>query len=216
MGRCVQCRLRGQRREGRSARRKGAQMTAGLILAVVGLAGTGKSTSADHLVKNHHFHCLYLGGVVLDAVRAKGLPVTPENERHVREEMRRISGPAVLALQSISGLRHHLNMGQLIVVDGLYSFSEFLCLEEEFGQQLRLVALHVAKNLRCQRLANRSVRPMTATEVDQRDRMEILNIEKGGPIAIADYHFINDGPQACLTEFLDSLVSNLSSSSLPS
>ena len=42
-------------------------------------------------------------------------------------------------------------------------------------------------------MTKRSERPMQPREVDKRDWSEIENLEKGGPIAIADYFVINDG-----------------------
>ena len=46
---------------------------------------------------------------------------------------------------------------------------------------------------RKERLKNRKIRHLTAKEVDGRDYAEIENIEKGGPIAIADYYIMNNG-----------------------
>jgi dephospho-CoA kinase len=42
------------------------------------------------------------------------------------------------------------------------------------------------------RLANRRVRPLTNQEAADRDKSEIENINKGGPIALADFTIIND------------------------
>jgi dephospho-CoA kinase len=39
----------------------------------------------------------------------------------------------------------------------------------------------------------REIRPLTLSEAISRDISEIENIEKGGPIAFADYMVINDG-----------------------
>ena len=46
-------------------------------------------------------------------------------------------------------------------------------------------------------------RPMQPHEVDQRDWSEIENLEKGGPIAIADYFIINDGSLEQLHQKID-------------
>jgi dephospho-CoA kinase len=47
--------------------------------------------------------------------------------------------------------------------------------------------------LRRKRLAERPVRPFNAQEAAERDKTEIENLEKGGPIAIADYYIDNSG-----------------------
>ena len=43
------------------------------------------------------------------------------------------------------------------------------------------------------RLENRPVRPLSAGEATGRDIAEIENLEKGGPIAIADHYIVNNG-----------------------
>ena len=49
------------------------------------------------------------------------------------------------------------------------------------------------KAMRRKRLAERPVRPLTPEESAMRDKTEIENLEKGGPIAIADYYLDNSG-----------------------
>lgn len=47
---------------------------------------------------------------------------------------------------------------------------------------------------------------MTREEVDARDYTEITYIEKGGPIAIADRHIINDSSRELLCERVDFIM----------
>ncbi|MBL8119933.1 MAG: hypothetical protein JNJ78_20550, partial [Anaerolineae bacterium] len=77
------------------------------------------------------------------------------------------------------------------------------------GASMVVVAVISARHLRYQRLASRDERPLTAEEARTRDYQEIERLEKGGPIAIADYTLLNNGqPQELLTA-LDALVSQL-------
>jgi dephospho-CoA kinase len=46
--------------------------------------------------------------------------------------------------------------------------------------------------IRYPRLAGRPVRPLTAEEAASRDKSEIENLNKGGPIAMADYVIPNE------------------------
>jgi len=55
------------------------------------------------------------------------------------------------------------------------------------------VAVVVDKNLRYKRVAVRPDRPFNLDEIKERDRSEIENLEKGGPIAGADYYILNNG-----------------------
>jgi dephospho-CoA kinase len=63
--------------------------------------------------------------------------------------------------------------------------------------------------MRYARLANRPERPLTAQEAELRDYAEIENIEKGGPIAIADYMLVNDSTPDALLARLDALLDTL-------
>ena len=82
---------------------------------------------------------------------------------------------------------------QKVVLDGLYTWSEYKTLLHEFPGQVTVIAIVAPKQLRYQRLQNRLERPMQPHEIKERDWSEIENMEKGGPIAMADYFVINDG-----------------------
>ena len=49
------------------------------------------------------------------------------------------------------------------------------------------------KSERYKRIGSRSERPLTQEETVTRDWAEIENLEKGGPIAMADYFIVNCG-----------------------
>ena len=81
----------------------------------------------------------------------------------------------------------------LVLVTAVPGNDESKILRKEFPNEMTVVAIVTPKALRRERLANRPVRPLTAAEVAERDRSEIENLEKGGPIAIADYYVDNSG-----------------------
>ena len=80
-----------------------------------------------------------------------------------------------------------------IVLDGVYSWTEMMTLKHEFPGQMTFIAVVVPKKLRYKRVAVRPERPFSEEEIKERDRSEIENLEKGGPIAAADYYVLNDG-----------------------
>lgn len=177
-------------------------------LALVGMPGAGKTVCAEHLRRQGYF-TLRFGAVVVDEVARRGLPVTPANERVVREELRRRHGMAAMARLSLPKLQAALSRHRCIVIDGLYSFSEYLLLMDELGVPLALVAIAARRQLRYQRLASRSERPLSPPEARQRDIDEIVSLEKGGPIAMADFTLTNDGAPAELLCQLDLLLASL-------
>ena len=177
-------------------------------LALVGMPGAGKSLCAEHLDAKGYF-TLRFGGVVINEVQRRGLPVNPENERFVREDLRGQHGMAAMAVISLPRLREALRKHSHIIIDGLYSFSEYKYLLAHLGAPLVLVAIVAPRKTRYARLAERPVRPLSRAEAQQRDVLEIENLEKGGPIAIADYTLLNDGAPAALTDQLNQLLDRL-------
>lgn len=163
-----------------------------MIIAAVGMPGSGKSVFAEEL-RRRQVPTIYFGGLVLQEVKTRGLPGTPENERLIREDLRQKFGMDAMAQLALPMLKEKLRSHAMVGIDGLYSFSEYKTLKQAFADQLVLVAIVTPAALRHQRLTMRDVRPLTLDEARQRDLAEIENLEKGGPIAIADHYIVNDG-----------------------
>jgi len=163
-----------------------------VIVAIVGMCGTGKSVVSEYIQETYRFKSVYFGGFVLEEIKKRKLDINSTNEKIVREDLRNRYGLDVMAKLAGNSIDSYLNGGYNVVIDGLYSFSEYLYLKKKFGNDLVMVAIHTAKHIRYERLGTREVRPLTPSEVDQRDFNEIKNIEKAGPIAIGDYHIVND------------------------
>lgn len=162
------------------------------IIAFVGLPGAGK-TSAVEYVTHKGYPKVYFGGVVLDAMTDAGIAHTPDNEKVFREQLRDKGGKDFVVNRIIDQIRQLARIGQRrIVADGLYTWTEYKILKKEFPGKLTVVAVVAPKHLRHHRLSNRPVRPMTGREATERDWAEIENLEKGGPIAIADHYINND------------------------
>ena len=173
------------------------------IIALVGLAGSGKSSAVEYLTEKG-FPKIYFGGVIYKAMDEAGIEKTWDNQQQFREEIRRREGKDFVIKRVIKNIHDLINAGQnKIVLDGLYTWSEYKFLKHEFPGQVVVIAIVTPKYLRYQRMAKRMERPMQPHEVDQRDWSEIENLEKGGPIAIADYFIINDGSLEQLHQKID-------------
>ena len=163
------------------------------ILAIVGMCGSGKSTAIDYLTERK-IPKIYFGGIILKGMEEAGIEDTPENEKKFREEIRAKEGKDFVVKRVVTEAKKLIEAGQKrIVLDGLYSWTEYKILRQEFPTEMTVVAIVVPKALRRKRLAERPVRPFTAQEAAERDKTEIENLEKGGPIAIADYYVDNSG-----------------------
>ena len=72
-----------------------------------------------------------------------------------------------------------------------------------------MVAVVAPTHLRHHRLANRPERPFTTDEATKRDWAEIENLEKGGPIAIADHYIVNDSSLEDLHSKIDAVLADV-------
>lgn len=163
------------------------------IIAFVGLPGVGKSVAVDYITEKG-YPKVYFGGIIYSAMNEAGIEITPESQQKFRKEIREIEGKDFVVKRVIKQTHDLINAGQNhIVLDGLYSWTEYKILKREFPGEISVVAIVSNKKLRHHRLTNRPERPFTLEEANQRDWSEIEDLEKGGPIAIADHYIINNG-----------------------
>lgn len=175
------------------------------IIALVGLSGSGKTTAVNYLTSKG-FPKVYFGGIILDGMQEAGIAINEENEHQFREELRAREGKDVIVKKIIAQLFELADAGQhKVVADGLYSWTEYKALKHAFPGELTVVAVVAPKHLRYRRLHERVIRPLTDSEASERDWSEIENLEKGGPIAIADYYIHNDEDQEKLEHQLDTI-----------
>ena len=165
------------------------------ILAVVGMSGSGKSVVVDYLTSKG-YPKVYFGGMIYKEMEKRGIARTEdgESEKKFREEIREEEGKDWVVKQVIAETRDLIAAGQKrIVLDGVYSWTEYRALKHEFPKCLTFIAVVVDKKLRYERVARRPGRSFDAQAIRERDRSEIENLEKGGPIAAADYYILNNG-----------------------
>jgi len=177
------------------------------LIAIVGMTGSGKSECAEYFVRAG-FSRVRFGDATDAECRKRGLELTEANERLVREQFRQELGPAAYAILNLPRLQADC-VDCDVVVDGLYSWEEYTYLKDRFGQALVIVAVAGSPAARYQRLATRQIRPLTAEEAFSRDRAEIENLNKGGPIAMADYIIVNEGDPAELKSQTERIIEAL-------
>lgn len=180
------------------------------IIAFVGLTGSGKSTAVEYLTEKG-YPKVYFGGVFYEIMKEAGLtPGDWEAEKVFRKEIRDKEGNDFLAIRVNKQIRDLIGAGQhRVIADGIYSWTEYKAMKHEFPGELTVIAAISPKHLRKARLAKRPERPLTSAEVDQRDWSEIETIEKGGPIAIADYYIMNDKDPQHLYEQIDGILRHI-------
>ena len=181
------------------------------ILAVVGMSGSGKSVVVDHLTEKG-YPKVYFGGMIYKEMEKRGIERTEdgESEKKFREMIRETEGKDWVVRQVIAEVKDLIAAGQKrIVLDGVYSWTEYKTLKHEFPGVLTFLAVVVDKKLRYKRVAVRPGRSFDTAAIQERDRSEIENLEKGGPIAAADYYALNNGSAEELTARVDEVLKEI-------
>ena len=160
------------------------------IVAIVGMCGSGKSIASDYY-EARGYKKVYFGGVTMEQLKKEELAITPENEKMMRERLRKEYGMAAYATLSLPKIDEYVKTSN-VVLDGLYSWDELVVLKEKYPE-LVVIAIVVDKEIRYNRLSVREVRPFTFEQATNRDISEIENLAKGGPISYADYYILNNG-----------------------
>lgn len=179
----------------------------GKVIAIVGMCGSGKSIASDILVEKG-FEKVYFGGVTLDKLKEERLEITPENEKMMRERLRKDLGMGAFAKILLPKIIE-LSKSNDVVLDGLYSWDEYKIINDELNDKLTTIAIVTDKKIRYNRLEKRDVRPLTWKEARDRDLSEIENIAKAPPIAYADYYVLNNGTIEDYEKRLDEILSEM-------
>lgn len=179
-----------------------------LVIAVVGLTGSGKTDAVARFV-SHGFTRFAYSDAIYEELDRLGLERNEKNERIIREDLRKEFGMGVAAIRIMPRVGNAVARRENVVIESLYSWSEYKITKERFGNQFHVLAIYAPPAIRYQRLALRPVRPLDYVSAQSRDYTEIENIEKGGPIAMADWTIQNIGSRENFLEMVDELIDNI-------
>lgn len=174
------------------------------------MAGSGK-TEAKNFFADKGFVPLKFG--VTEHTIEKYGKTTEELERMERNHLREEHGMGVFAAMAVEKIRGLLEKGENVVIENMYSWSEYKVLKENFGDQFVTIAILASPAIRYVRLAERAQKDGRLSYRDpevsrSRDHSEIEEIEKGGPIAMADHYVINEDSLSGLHKSLQQIYKN--------
>lgn len=185
------------------------------LICLVGMCGAGKSEVAEYLKTKREFGYVRFGQITLDKVKEMNVPPTEALEKEIREGFRKEHGMAAFAILNIPKFDELLKKSD-VIGDGLYSWEEYLVLKEKYGDALVVIATYASPRTRYARLENREARHgadkdlryrnFTPAEAASRDKAEIENINKAGPIAVADFTFVNESSVKNLKVQIDEVL----------
>lgn len=172
------------------------------IVALVGLPGTGKTEAAAFFQKKD-LPVISFGKIVNDYINKEKLTHSEEVHKKAREEIRTKYGKEAMAVLNVKEIRNTLKNNQIIIVEGMRSWEEYLYLKKEFPEvNLVIICLYTEKHLRYGRISKRNNRSEYYGE--ERDINEIIGINMGPTIAYADFLIKNNYSR---DEFYDKLES---------
>lgn len=179
-----------------------------IILAVVGLAGAGKSDVTEYLINKMKSPKVYFGDATFDEMKRLGLEINEINERKTREDIRKNLGMGAYAILNLPKIKELFKDGS-VVIESLYSWEEYLEMKKEFGDSFKVLAIYSSPETRIVRMANRPIRPLKRDEMISRDYSQIENLHQAGPIARADWTIVNEGTKEELQRELDKIIEKL-------
>ena len=179
-----------------------------IVIAVVGLTGSGKTDATERFIERG-FSRVGFNDPIYEELERRGLPRNETNERMVREDLRKSFGMGVTALRALPRVEQLVSGRKNVVIESLYSWSEYKLVKERFGDDFKVLAIYAPSEERYGRLAKRKERPLTLEEARARDYAEIENIEKAGPIAIADWTILNTKSRDDFLKGVDGIIDSL-------
>jgi dephospho-CoA kinase len=160
------------------------------VVAIVGMAGSGKSEVA-RVFEERGFIRVRFGDITDVEMENRSLDKCEASERFCRETLRKELGMEAYAVLNQPRIDEALKKAD-VVADGLYSWEEYLSFKSYYGEKFFVVAVYSSPKTRYARLARRNQRSLDAEEAAGRDKSEIENLNKGGPIAMANFTVINE------------------------
>lgn len=116
------------------------------LVSIVGMAGSGKSEVAK-IFENNGFVKIRFGDITDREISRRGLGLNEENERYIRQQLRKEHGMSAYAKLSLSKIDYLLKSVD-VVVDGLYSWEEYTLLKSRYGSHLTVVAVWASPETR--------------------------------------------------------------------
>lgn len=175
-----------------------------IIIGITGTIGAGKGTLVEYLKQKEHFRHFSVRGFLTQEILRRQLPVNRDTMTHVANELRATHSPSYIIDQLYN---QAVQQGDNAVIESIRTPGEILSLRKK--NNFFLFAIDANPAIRYQRIVAR------ASETDHIDYKtffanESREMQTTDPnkqnlqqcIAMADYHFDNNGTREALEQQL--------------
>lgn len=176
-----------------------------MLIAVCGFSGAGKTTALEHIRDSGFGRIRYAGAIVREDVVARGLQLTPETEKQVRNDLRQTHGNDVLARRTVLALADEPQVDH-VLLDAICHPDEEACYRRAWGAGVITLGLFAAFEVRAARLATRADRPCTPVQLQARDDYEREELRLDEVMARVDHAIVNEKKVDALRRELDALM----------
>ena len=160
------------------------------IISIVGLPGVGKTEAANYY-KKKGLPVITFGQIINDYITKNHLSHNERTHEKIRSKLRQKYGMAALAVLNQEKIAKLLKKNQIIIIDGMRSWEEYLYLKEKFPKiNIYLLGLYADKEIRYQRTSKR--RERSELYGPQRDLNELFTTNMGPTFTFCDYLIKNN------------------------
>jgi dephospho-CoA kinase len=164
-----------------------------IVIAIVGLPGSGKSEVTKHLQELSGWPNIYFGDITFQELRKRNIEPTERNQKIIREELRKTHGMDAYAKLWLPKIKE-LSKTSSIILESFYTWESYLFMKKHFGEKFLTLGVFASPKVRAIRMKDRDHRPLKdPEELMMRDSAQIQNLHQAGPIARADFMIINQG-----------------------
>ncbi len=180
-----------------------------IVIAIVGLPGSGKSEVTKHLQKLSGWPNIYFGDITFQELKKRNIEPTEKNQKLIREELRKTHGMHAYAKLSLPHIKK-LYETSSVILESFYTWESYLFMKKHFHDKFLTLAVFASPDTRAKRMQVRNHRPLkSAEELMMRDTAQIENTHQAGPIARADLMIINEGSREDLNKQIEKIYTKI-------
>lgn len=182
-------------------------MNPGLLIAITGLPGSGKTTAASYIAKSGS-PVVYMGRITKLLLFSEKLDINEENEKFVRSALRRKYGKEIYAEIVVSEIKGYIKEGKDVYLEGLRSPEELNFLKK-YIKEIRIIHIETEANIRYGRVLKRKNVPLTIEQIKKRDIEELKIFGLRRIIKRADYVVRNNTTKEMLYRRLNDILEKI-------